>query len=62
MTIEELKHRLFTSALERHKGNAEKAAWDLKVSSRTVYSFKAKQEEDKQNAEINEFLNKNIKQ
>ncbi len=58
MTIEELKHKLFTSALERHKGNAEKAAWDLKVSARTVYSFKSKQEQDRQNSEIASFLNK----
>jgi transcriptional regulator with PAS, ATPase and Fis domain len=58
MTIEELKHKLFTSALERHKGNAEKAAWDLKVSARTIYSFKSKQEQDK----VNAFLNKELKQ
>jgi transcriptional regulator with PAS, ATPase and Fis domain len=52
MTIDELRHKVITSALKRHKGNAEKAAWDLKVSARTVYSFKAKEEQDK----VNEFL------
>ena len=52
MTIDELRNKVITSALKRHKGNAEKAAWDLKVSARTVYSFKAKQEQDK----VNEFL------
>lgn len=43
MTIEELKYNAFTTALEKHKGNAEKAALDLKVSARTIYTFKEKQ-------------------
>jgi len=58
MTIKELKHNAYTAALKKHNGNAEKAAWDLKVSSRTVYSFKAKQEKDR----VNEFLNNKLKQ
>lgn len=58
MTIDELRHKVITSALKRHKGNAEKAAWDLKVSARTVYSFKAKEEQDK----VNAFINKELKQ
>ena len=52
MTLDELKHKAITAALKRNNGNAEKAAWELKVSARTVYSFKAKQEQDK----INKFL------
>jgi len=49
MTIDELKHKAITAALQRHNNNAEKAAWDLKVSARTVYTFKSEQEikEDK---------------
>jgi len=62
MTLDELKHKAITVALKRNDGNAEKAAWDLKVSSRTVYAFKAKQELDKQHTEIVKFLNKELKQ
>jgi hypothetical protein len=58
MTIKELKHNAYTAALKKHNGNAEKAAWDLKISSRIVYAFKAKQEQDK----VNAFLNKELKQ
>ena len=49
MTLEELKHKAITTALQRHNNNAEKAAWELKVSARSVYTFKAEQEikEDK---------------
>ena len=57
MTLDELKHKAITAALKRNDGNAEKAAWDLKVSARTIYSFKAKQEQDK----VNTFLNKKLK-
>jgi len=58
MTLKELREKAITNALDKHNGNAEKAAWDLKVSSRTVYSFKAKQEQDR----VNEFLNNKLKQ
>jgi transcriptional regulator with PAS, ATPase and Fis domain len=62
MKLHELRNKVITAALERHKGNAEKAAWDLKVSARSIYSFKSKQEQNRQKIEIDEFLNKNIKQ
>jgi hypothetical protein len=62
MTMDELRKMAFRIALKRNNGNAEKAAWDLKVSARTVYSFKAKEEQDKQYAEIAKFLNKELKQ
>jgi len=52
MTLNELKEKAITEALKKNKGNSEKAAWDLKISARKVYSFKAKQEQDK----VNEFL------
>jgi len=61
MTIKELKHNAYTAALKKHNGNAEKAAWDLKVSSRIVYAFKAKLEQDKQYAEVVKFLNNELK-
>jgi transcriptional regulator with PAS, ATPase and Fis domain len=54
MTLNELKEKAITEALKRNNGNAEKSAWDLKVSARTVYSFKKKQEQNK----VNAFLNK----
>ena len=60
--MDELRKMAFRIALKRNNGNAEKAAWDLKVSARTVYSFKAKEEQDKQYAEIAKFLNKELKQ
>jgi transcriptional regulator with PAS, ATPase and Fis domain len=55
MTLNELKYNAFTTALKKYDGNAEKAAWDLKVSARTVYAFKVKQEQ----AKVDAFLNKN---
>jgi len=58
MTINELREKAITEALKKHNGNAQKAAWDLKLSARTIYSFKKKQEQNK----VNEFINKEIKQ
>ena len=47
MTLQELKHYLISKALEKTKGNAEKAAKLLDITSRTVYAFKAKQKTKK---------------
>ncbi len=43
MTLNELREKAITESLKRNNGNAELAANDLKITSRTVYSFKAEQ-------------------
>jgi len=43
MTLNELREKAITEALKKNNGNAELAAKDLKITSRTVYSFKAEQ-------------------
>jgi hypothetical protein len=49
MTLRELRHNVITQALKKHKGNSELAALEVGVTPRTIYTFKAKQKQDKLN-------------
>lgn len=40
MKLSELRYKLIIESLRKHKGDAEKVAKELKISSRTIYTFK----------------------
>ena len=60
MTIEELKHKVITTALQKHNGNAELAALETGLTSRTIFTFKSEQKKITENPdhmkEIDEML------
>lgn len=43
MTLAELRFNVITAALKKHKGNAKKAAKEVGVTDRTIFTFKAEQ-------------------
>ncbi len=43
MTLAELRHNVITAALKKHNGNAKKAAKEVGVTDRTIFTFKSEQ-------------------